>query len=72
MPWVVKIARMLEGRAPLYLAVIPLLWSLAAGSAAVLLLGIPEDSSVLLGGVVGFGLLVWKRRQRSAIIAATR
>lgn len=58
--------------APLYLAVIPLLWSLAAGSAAVLLLGIPEDSSVLLGGVVGFGLLVWKRQQPSAIIAATR
>ena len=63
---------MLEGRAPLYLAVIPLLWSLSAGSAAVLLLGIPEDASVLLGGVVGFGLLVWNRRQPSAIIAATR
>src|SRR4029077_3052899 len=63
---------MLEDRAPLYLAVIPLLWSLAAGSAAMLLLGIPEDSSVLLGGVVGFGLLVWKRRQPSAITAATR
>jgi hypothetical protein len=45
---------------------------LAAGSAAVLLLGIPEDWSVLLGGVVGFGLLVWKRRQPLVIIAATR
>jgi hypothetical protein len=63
---------MLEGRAPLYLAAIPLLWSLAAGSAAVLRLGIIEDSSVLLAGVVGFALLVWKRRQPSAIIAATR
>jgi hypothetical protein len=62
---------MLEGRAPLYLAVIPLLWSLAAGSAALLLLGIPEDSSVLLGGILGFGLLVWKRQQPSGIIAAT-
>ena len=62
---------MLEGRAPLTLAVIPLLWSLAAGSAAVLLLGIPEDASVLLAGVVGFGLLVWKHRQPSAVIAAT-
>jgi Family of unknown function (DUF6064) len=49
--------------APLYLAVIPLLWTLAAGSAAVLLLGMPEDASVLLAGVVGFGLLVWQRRQ---------
>jgi hypothetical protein len=62
---------MLEDRAPLYLAVIPLLWSLAAGSAAMLLLGIPEDSSLLLAGVVGFGLLVWKRRQ-PAIMVATR
>jgi Family of unknown function (DUF6064) len=63
---------MLQGRTPLYLAVIPLLWSLAAGSAAVLRLGIAEDWSVLLAGVVGFGLLVWKRRQPSAVIAATR
>jgi hypothetical protein len=56
---------MLEGRVPLYLAVIPFMWSLAAGSAAVLRLGITEDTSVLLGGVVGFGLLVWKRRRAS-------
>ena len=56
---------MLEGRVPLYLAVIPLLWSLAGGSAAVFLLRIPEDWSLLLGGVVGFGLLVWKRRRQS-------
>jgi hypothetical protein len=56
---------MLEGRAPLYLALIPLLWSLAAGSAAVFLLRIPEDWSVLLAGVVGFGLLVCKRRQQA-------
>ena len=56
---------MLEGRVPLYLAVIPLLWSLAGGSAAVFLLRIPEDWSLLLGGVVGFGLIVWKRRQQS-------
>jgi hypothetical protein len=61
---------MLEGRAPLYLAVIPLLWSLAAGSAAVIRLDIAEDWSVLIAGVVGFALLVWKRRQPSAIIAA--
>jgi Family of unknown function (DUF6064) len=56
---------MLKGRVPLYLAVIPLLWSLAGGSAAVFLLRIPEDWSLLLGGVVGFGLLFWKRRQQS-------
>jgi hypothetical protein len=53
---------MMEGAAPLYLVAIPLLWSLAAGSAAVLRLDAPEDLSLLLAGVVGFGLLVWKRR----------
>jgi uncharacterized protein DUF6064 len=63
---------LLEGRAPLYLAVVPLLWSLAAGSAAVVRLGILEDSTLLLAGVVGFGLLFWKRQQPSAIMAATR
>ena len=52
--------------------IFPLLWSLAAGSAAVLLLGIAEDWSVLLAGVVGFGLLVWKRQQPPATVAPTR
>jgi Family of unknown function (DUF6064) len=54
---------MLEGGAPLYLVAIPFLWSLAGGSAAVFILRIPEDVSLLLAGVVGLGLLVWKRRQ---------
>jgi uncharacterized protein DUF6064 len=53
---------MLEGGGPLYLAAIPFLWSLAGGS-AVFLLGIAEDLSLLVAGVVGFGLLVWKSRQ---------
>ena len=56
---------MLEGRAPLHLAVIPFLWALAGGSAAVLLLGIPEDLSLLIAGVLGLALLIWKRRQAS-------
>jgi len=56
---------MMEGRVPLYLALIPLLWSLAAGSAAVFLLRIPEDWSLLLAGVVGFGLLVCTRRRQA-------
>lgn len=56
---------MLEGGAPLYLAAIPLLWSLAGGSAAVILLATPEDLSLVLAGVVGFALLVWKRRQQA-------
>lgn len=53
---------MLEGRAPIYLAVIPLLWSLVGGGAAVFLLHIHEDWSLLLAGIIGFSLLVWKRR----------
>src|SRR5262245_13424406 len=56
---------MLERRVPLFLAVIPLLWSLAAGSAAVFRLHMPEDWSLLLAGIVGFSLLIWKRRQQS-------
>ena len=60
---------MMEGGAPLYLAAIPLLWSLAGGGAAVILLATREDLSLLLAGVVGFGLLVWKRRQQSTTAA---
>jgi hypothetical protein len=55
---------MLDGRAPLLLAVIPLLWALAASAAAIVRLGAPEDWSLLLAGVAGFGLLIWKRRQQ--------
>ena len=58
---------MLEGGAALYLAAIPLLWSLAGGSAAVILLGIREDVSLLLAGVVTFGLLLWKSRSNRAV-----
>ncbi len=53
---------MLESAAPLYLGAIPLLWSLAGGSAAVLLLRTPEDLSLLIAGIAGSALLVWKRR----------
>jgi hypothetical protein len=53
---------MLEA-APRTLAVIPLVWSLAAGTAAVVRLGTPEDLALLVAGIAGFGLLVWRRRQ---------
>ena len=56
---------MLEGGAPLYLFAIPLLWSLAGGSAAVFILRIPEDVSLLAAGVLGSCMLIWKRRQQS-------
>jgi hypothetical protein len=52
---------MLEGGA-LMLAVIPLLWALAAGTAAVVRLDIAEDSSLLVAGIAGFALLAWRRR----------
>jgi hypothetical protein len=49
--------------APVYLAVIPLLWALAAGASAVVRLGTPEDLALLVAGVVGFGLLVLRKRR---------
>jgi hypothetical protein len=53
---------MLEA-APRTLAVIPLVWSLAAGTAAVVRLATPEDLALLVAGIAGFGLLAWKRRE---------
>jgi hypothetical protein len=53
---------MLESGVPLYFVAIPLVWSLAGGSAAVFLLRTPEDLSLLIAGIVGLGLLVWKSR----------
>ena len=61
---------MLEGGAPPYLFTIPLLWSLAGGSAAVFILRTPEDVSLLIAGVVGSCMLVWKRRQQLQRVAA--
>jgi Family of unknown function (DUF6064) len=63
---------MLEGGAPFYLFVIPLLWSLAGGLAAVFILRIPEDMALLVAGIAGTGMLVWKRRQARASGAAQR
>jgi hypothetical protein len=63
---------MLGAAAPLHLAVIPLLWSLAGGSAAVFILRIPEDASLLVAGVVASCMLVWERRQQLQKDAANR
>ena len=57
---------MLEGRPAVLLGVLPLLWAMAAGLAAIVRLGAPEDWSLLLAGIVGFTLLVWKRWQVQA------
>ena len=56
---------MLKGRPAVLLGVLPLLWALAAGAAAVVRLGAPEDWSLLIGGIVAFTLLVWKRQTQA-------
>jgi len=48
------------GRPRLHLAVIPLLWTLGAGAAG-WILWIPQDLALPLFGLVGFGLLGWRK-----------
>lgn len=50
-----------EGRTPLHLVAIPVLWSLAGG-AAVWLLAVPEDLALPLAGLGGLGLVLGKNR----------
>lgn len=52
---------LVQGRTPLHLTVIPLIWSLIGGSAA-WLLEVPEDASLPLAAVTGFALILWKNR----------
>ena len=52
-----------EGRTPLHLAVIPLLWSLVAGATA-WVLTIPQDLALPVAGLAGFVLLFRKNRRR--------
>jgi hypothetical protein len=51
-----------EGRTPLRLVAIPVLWSLMGGAAA-WVLGVPEGAVLPLAGVGGLCLVVWKNRQ---------
>jgi hypothetical protein len=52
-----------QGRLPRWIFVIPVLWSLIGGSAAVLL-AIPQDWLLLLSGFVVTPLLLWPRYRR--------
>ena len=52
-----------EGRPPLYLAVVPLLWLLVTGWTA-WALSMPADYAVALAGVLAFGLLAVEHRRR--------
>jgi hypothetical protein len=51
-----------ERRVPLHLTVIPVLWCLIGGTAA-WLLNVPEDLALLLAGVAGIALVLWKNRR---------
>lgn len=50
-----------SGRAPLHLAIIPLFWSLVAGSAA-WFLDMPLDAALPVLGLSAFALILWKNR----------
>jgi hypothetical protein len=49
-------------RLPLYLLVIPLLWSLLGVSAAIAL-GVPEDLGLLVAGLAATTVLVWRQHR---------
>jgi hypothetical protein len=50
---------LVDGRAPLHLAVIPLLWALVAGATG-WILSIPQDVAVAVAAFAAFCLVVWK------------
>jgi Family of unknown function (DUF6064) len=53
-----------QGRTPLHLAVIPLLWTLVAGATAWILV-IPQDLVLPAAGLGAFGLILWKNRRQT-------
>jgi len=56
------------GRTPLYLAIIPLLWSLIGGTAA-WFLGVTEDLALPVAGLGGLALIFIKNRGRGTVVA---
>jgi hypothetical protein len=54
-----------DRRAPPYLAIIPLLWTLIAGATA-WILWIPQDLALPVAGLGGFALILWKNRRYAA------
>ena len=53
-----------EGRTPLHLAVIPLLWTVVGGAMA-WILAIPQDLALQVAGLGAFGLILWKNRRKT-------
>lgn len=56
---------LIEGRTPVQLAAIPLLWTLIGGSAA-WLLDMPEDVALPIAGIGGLAVILWKNRRSRA------
>jgi hypothetical protein len=56
------------GRAPLYLAIIPVLWSMIGGTAA-WFLGVTEDLALPVAGLGGLALIFVKNRGRGTVVA---
>jgi hypothetical protein len=55
---------LIQGRTPLHLTVIPLLWTLVAGATA-WILGIPQDFFFPLTGLGALVLILWKNRRQN-------
>lgn len=53
-----------EGRTPLHLVFVPVLWSLIGGAAA-WLLGVTEDLALPVAGLGGLCLILWKDRRQT-------
>ncbi|MGH6901287.1 MAG: DUF6064 family protein [Geminicoccaceae bacterium] len=53
-----------QGRTPLHLAVIPLLWTLVAGATG-WVLAIPQDLALPVAGLGAFALILWKNRRQT-------
>ena len=54
------------GRAPLHLAIIPLLWTVIAGARA-WILGIPQDLALPVAGIGAVTLILWKNRRAKEV-----
>src|SRR6185503_17117127 len=49
-------------RVPKHLLVIPFIWSVTSGISAPLNYGVYEDLGLVVAGIVGTGLLIWRDR----------
>lgn len=55
---------LIDGRTPLQLALVPLLWALVAGATA-WILSIPQDVVVAAAGLAAFCLILWKNARQA-------